>query len=170
MRRWSLCLIGSLCLAACGTDDDDLRAWMDGARRRHHAVPLTVTPAKAAALLRFEPGGRSDPFSQALLSVADAMAPVGGLQPDLQRMREPLEAYPLANLRLVGSMRRKGDVIALIEVDQHVHSVRIGSHIGQDFGKVISIGDKTIDIEELVPDSNGSWISRRAQLALQETR
>lgn len=159
-----------LWLAACGSPDDDLRRWMDDARRHHHEVPSAPAPAASPAMLRYEPGTRSDPFSVALLNAADEASAGSGLQPDLHRAREPLESYPLANLRLIGSLRRNGDAVALIEAEQHVYSVRIGAHVGQDFGKVVAIGERAVDIDELVPDSSGRWVQRRAQLALQEPK
>ena len=92
------------------------------------------------------------------------------MQPDLQRPREPLESWPLDSLRLVGSLRRERDVVALVEADKRVYSLRIGGHVGQDFGKVIAIGDKTVDIEELVAEAPGRWMKRRTQLVLQEKK
>lgn len=170
MRIRHLWVAACVWLSACDAHDDDLRIWMEGARKRHTAVPVTLAPAPAPALLRYEPGARSDPFSASLLNAVNDGASATGLQPDLRRAREPLETYPLASLRLLGSLRRNGDAIALIEVEQRVYSVRIGSHVGQDFGKVVSIGERTVDIDELVPDSGGRWVQRRAQLALQEAR
>lgn len=167
-QRW-LWLAGCLWLSACDSHDEDLRAWMDGARQRHHAAPAALSPAPVAVLLRYEPGGRSDPFSAAQLNHADEALHTG-LQPDLQRAREPLESYSLASLRLIGSLRRGRDAVALIEVDQRVYTVRVGSHLGQDFGKVVGISERTVEVEELVPDSSGRWVQRRSQIALQETR
>ncbi len=165
-----LCLVAPLALAACDSPEDDLRAWMNDVHRRHHPVPVTVVPAKGSPMLRYEPGSRSDPFSAALLAATDTAASGPGLQPDLKRTREPLEAHSLTSLRLIGSLRRSGDVIALIEVDKRVHSVRVGNYVGQDFGRVMAIGERAIEIDELVPDSGGTWTKRRVQLAVQETR
>lgn len=165
-----ICMAGCLGLLGCDGHDDDLRAWIDKAHQRTHPAPVAVTPSQPSPTLRYEPGTRSDPFAAALLNAAAEAAASSGPQPDLRRAREPLEAYPLASLRLIGSLRRHGDAIALIEVEQRVHSVRIGSHVGQDFGKVVAISEQAIDIDELVPDSSGRWVQRRVQLALQEIR
>jgi type IV pilus assembly protein PilP len=53
---------------------------------------------------------------------------------------------------------------------KRVYQLRIGAHLGQDFGKVIGIGDKTVDIEELIPEGGGRWTQRRTQLVLQEKK
>ncbi len=170
-RRWLWLWVGGcLWLAGCGSQDDDLRVWMQRTRNRHHAAPSSVPPAPTSMLVRYEPEGRSDPFSLSRLNAVDEGGIHSGLQPDLRRVRDPLESFALSSLRLIGSLRRGPEVLALIEVDQRMYTVRIGSHLGQDFGKVVAIGERTVDIDELVPDSSGGWVQRRAQLALQETR
>ncbi len=169
MKRRYLLVVACLLLTACDSQDD-LRAWMERARQRHHAAPATLPPAAVHAMFRYEPGARSDPFGTGKLNPSDGAAPGSGLQPDLHRVREPLESYPLASLRLVGSLRRPHEAIALIEAEQRVYMVRVGSHLGQDFGSVIAIGERTLDIDELIPDTGGRWTRRRTKLELQETR
>ena len=161
----------ALLLSACEEQrDGDLRAWMAEVRLRHHAKPSSVSPAAAIPEFRYQPGSRIDPFDMAKLAVADARPSGESLQPDLRRAREPLESFPLDSLRLIGSLRRGSEAVALIEADKLVYSLRVGGHLGQDFGKVIAIGDKTVDIEELVPESGGRWTQRRTQLVLQEKK
>lgn len=159
------------CLWLVGCDaHDDLRGWMERVRLRHHPAPAELPVAPVPAAMRYEPGARLDPFTAAMLDATEDNAAGAGLKPDLRRAREPLESYPLASLRLVGSLRSGRDAIALIEVDQRIHLVRIGAHLGQDFGKVVAIGERAVDIDELVPDSGGRWTQHRARLVLQETR
>ena len=95
---------------------------------------------------------------------------VSGLAPDTRRSREPLESFPLENLRLVGSLRRQGRVVALVEADKVIYQVKVGSHLGPDMGKVISIGEGSIELEEMVQDAGNRWSSRRARLVMQEKR
>ncbi len=163
---WFLACLG---LAACDAHDD-LRVWMSSVQRRHHPAPSALPPAPVPAAVRYEPGARLDPFTTAMLDAAEDHAAITGLKPDLRREREPLESFPLTSLRLVGTLRDGRDAIALIAADQRVHPVRIGAHLGQDFGKVVAIGERTVDIDELIPDSGGRWTQRRARLVLQETR
>lgn len=88
----------------------------------------------------------------------------------MRRPREPLETFPLDSLQLIGNLRRGKDVVALIQADKLIYSVRIGAHLGQDLGKVIAINDKTVDIDEWVADSAGGWVRRQTQLVLQERK
>jgi type IV pilus assembly protein PilP len=169
LKRGLLILMLALLLSACDEQrDHDLRTWMAGVRQRHHPPALSVSPATAVHEFRYLPAARIDPFDAAKLAAHDEKQAADPLQPDLRRAREPLESFPLDSLRLIGSMRRGRDAVALIEADKLVYPLRIGGHLGQDFGKVVAIGEKTIDIEELVPESGGRWAQRRARLILQE--
>ena len=170
MRTVLLAMLVMLLVACEEQRDGDLRAWMAEVRQRHHAQALSVPQAAEVPEYRYVPGARIDPFDLAKLSVTDAKQAGDALQPDLRRAREPLESSPLDSLRLIGSLRRGRDAVALIEADKLVYQLRVGAHLGQDFGKVIAIGEKTIDIEELVPESGGRWTQRRAQLVLQEKK
>ncbi len=171
MIRTLLMAMTALLLSACEEGrDGELRAWMTEVRQRHHAQPLSVPLSTPVVEFRYQPAARTDPFDLAKLAMTEERRAGDTLQPDLRRAREPLESFPLDSLRLIGSLRRGADSVALIEADKLVYQLRVGAHLGQDFGKVIAIGEKTVDIEELVPESGGRWAQRRAQLLLQEKK
>ncbi len=155
-------------LAACSTqDDDDLHAWMDRVRRQQ---PPAAAPLPAPPVIRpvvYDPSGRTDPFDMANIHAPVTAAVSGELMPDLQRPREPLEAYPLDSLRMVGSLRRQGQSVALVEADKMLHQVRKGHRLGQDQGTVVHIADSSIEIEEIIQESSGTWARRRVQLSMQ---
>jgi type IV pilus assembly protein PilP len=44
--------------------------------------------------------------------------------------------------------------------------VREGYHLGQNYGRVDQIQDKTILLTEVVPDGLGGWEERGASLAI----
>jgi type IV pilus assembly protein PilP len=139
-------------------------------RQRHHPKPVNLPQAARMAEFRYQAGERTDPFDLSKLSTIDAAAISNTPQPDLRRPREPLETFPLDSLQLIGNLRRGKDVVALIQADKLIYSVRIGAHLGQDLGKVIAINDKTVDIDEWVADSTGGWVRRQTQLVLQERK
>jgi type IV pilus assembly protein PilP len=139
-------------------------------RQRHHPKPVNLQQAARTAEFRYQAGERTDPFDLSKLSTIDAAAISNTPQPDLRRPREPLETFPLDSLQLIGNLRRGKDVVALIQADKLIYSVRIGAHLGQDLGKVIAINDKTVDIDEWVADSTGGWVRRQTQLVLQERK
>ena len=50
-----------------------------------------------------------------------------------------------------------------------VHRVRVGGHLGQDFGRVLAISTEQLLVQELVLAPTGEWQSRQINLPLKET-
>lgn len=92
----------------------------------------------------------------------------GGIQPDLNRRKEPLEAYPLESLKMVGSIIQDGKTYGLVQADRSLYQVKIGSYLGQDFGVVTKINEDGLSLRELVQDSQGDYVERISTLQLQE--
>ncbi|MBP9729378.1 MAG: pilus assembly protein PilP [Gammaproteobacteria bacterium] len=78
--------------------------------------------------------------------------------PDINRKREPLEAYPLETFVMVGTIEQAGLFYALLRDDTGmVHYVGVGNYIGQNSGKIESISLSEIKIQQLGPDNRGGW-------------
>ncbi|WP_240894110.1 pilus assembly protein PilP [Halomonas alimentaria] len=89
------------------------------------------------------------------------------LAPDLTRPRETLEAYKLSELRLVGTLTESGQPSALVRApDGQVHRLRVGNHMGSDFGRIVSITSSTVQLIEVVPTGRGGWVERTTRLEL----
>lgn len=167
----TLGLVSVLLVGCSDAPDNDLRAWMSDIRRQSHPVPVEVPPRPVLEEFQYQASGRLDPFDITKISASlVAEQNTTGLQPDTRRSREPLESFPLDSLRLVGSIRRQGQVVALVEAEKIIHQVHLGSHLGPDMGKVIAISEGAIEIEEVVQDVGNTWAKRRARLVLQEKR
>lgn len=90
-----------------------------------------------------------------------------GNGPDMNRTREPLEAYPLDSLRLVGAIQKKGILWALIlDKNGMVHWLTTGHYLGQNYGKIDKILENKIELTEMVVDSQGRWQPRATTLNL----
>jgi type IV pilus assembly protein PilP len=112
-----------------------------------------------------------DPFGPAkikLLNPQTASAGSGNAGPDLTRPKEPLEAFPLESLRMVGTLQRARNTWALVRADQGVFRVRVGNYLGQNFGVITKISDNEISLKELIQDGTGDWSERVSSLLLQE--
>ncbi len=106
-----------------------------------------------------------DPFKPRKLSPGGG----GGMQPDLTRPKEPLEAFSLETLKMVGVLSRQGVIHAVIKTsDNAIYHVRKGNYVGQNFGLVTQIGDSEVSLREIVQDSAGDWSERSSTLILQE--
>jgi type IV pilus assembly protein PilP len=92
------------------------------------------------------------------------------LAPDMSRRKEPLEAFPLESLNMVGSLQQGKTMFALVRTpERDVYQVRVGNHLGQDYGVVTSVTDGEIGLKELVQDSAGDWTERKSTLQLIQT-
>jgi type IV pilus assembly protein PilP len=112
-----------------------------------------------------------EPFSSQKLSVAlkqEARAPNSLLARQLNRRKEPLEAFPLDSMSMVGSVTKQGQPYALLRVDALLYQVKVGDHIGQNYGQITRISETEITLQETVQDAAGEWIERPATLQLQE--
>jgi type IV pilus assembly protein PilP len=169
MKRSLLPMCAILLLSACEEQANSaLKEWMEQARRDVKPQVQALQPAEIFQSFQYVAGERPDPFDSKKL--AAGLFASGGLQPDTERTREPLENYPLESLKMVGSMHRSAKAVGLIEADKVIYQVSSGSHLGQNFGKVITIGEDAITLEELVQDANGNWTQRRTQMAIEEKR
>ncbi len=93
-----------------------------------------------------------------------------GLRPNIDRVREPLEDFPLDTLRLKGSIDDKDGVKwgLIFAPDNTIHRVIEGNYMGQNHGRIISVTDQTIELTEIVPDGLGNYIERSSAVALIE--
>ena len=176
IRRLAGGLSFSLLALAAGctsSGEDELQLWMQEER---NAIRPQVTAIPEPG--KFEPQfylseRMIEPFS------AEKMANASGslaatvvnsklLEPELNRRKQPLEAYPLDTMRMVGSLNRDGKLVALVKVDSLLYQVRSGSYLGQNYGRVNAITETDITLREIVQDPSGEWTERPAALQLQE--
>jgi type IV pilus assembly protein PilP len=112
-----------------------------------------------------------DPFSTQKLTVAirqEAAQPNSLLTAEMNRRKEPLEAYPLDGMTMVGSLTRDSRRYALLRVDNLLYQVKTGEYLGQNFGRITKISETEITLREVVQDAAGEWIERTSTLQLQE--
>ena len=163
------CLVNLL--AGCEGETQELQEWMDQQRRE---VRPSVQPL--AAPKKFDPvpyanAQQVDPFSNQKLSVAlkqEARQPSSLLAAEMNRRKDPLEAFPLDSMSMVGSVSRGGTPLALLRVDNLLYQVKPGDYLGQNFGRITRITETELALREVVQDAAGEWIERTVTLQLQE--
>ncbi|QFU00465.1 Pilus assembly protein, PilP [Halomonas sp. THAF5a] len=177
MSRWwtRIAWLGlPLALGACSDANlASLEQELEAVRANPGTVSLEpVPPAPSYESVDYIFADERSPF-QARLPEPDTLPGSGGedgdLAPDETRPREPLEAYDLGQLELVGTLKVGGQPSALIKApDGNVHRLRTGNRMGSDFGRIIGITDTTVQLVEIVPTGRGGWIERSTQLALDD--
>ena len=169
-----MAVLMALALSGCGSGDvDDLQNWMkeQGDNLRGTVQPLPpFVPYNPVVYDAFD---LVDPFSVAKLDVEKRSARPADLEKN--HLKEPLEAYDLEKLVMRGTLFTKGTakvpgrLEAIIEApDKATYQVKVGSFMGQNFGRVTKISETEIELKETVEDSNGEWVERTTTLPLAE--
>ncbi|HNW62702.1 MAG TPA: pilus assembly protein PilP [Piscinibacter sp.] len=169
--RPSFAVVALALLAGCGAEQEELTQWMEQQRRevKPNVTPLTA-PKKFSPQAYVALNG-VEPFSAQKLTVAlkqEARQPNSLLAAEINRRKEPLEAYPLDSMRMVGSVNRSGRPYALLRVDNLLYQVKQGDYLGQNYGKITKISETDVTLREIVQDAAGEWIERASALQLQE--
>ena len=159
---WRFILFAFVCscvVSACSFSSDEALSSQVAQAGAPSASPLVAITASPK--FRAQPYAASlelDPFDSQRLPLAYkkewqvSLAQGGLLGAQLRRKKESLEEFPLDTMTMVGRM----------------YSVQLGSHLGQNFGRVVGINDQGLSLRELVQDPEGKWTHRTAILALQE--
>jgi len=156
-----------LVLAGCGGEMDELKTFVreseKGLPRRIEPLP----PVKPFEPFTYEGFDLPDPFKPRKLSDRKE-GTGGGLAPDLNRRKEPLEAFPLEQLKMVGTLSQGNDTYALVRAEKTLYRVKKGNYMGQNFGLITDVTENEIKLKEIVQDSAGDWAERQSVLPLLE--
>jgi len=176
LLRWCYVALAIVVLTGCsGGKMDDLQKEIADikASSKGKVPPLPeFTPVESFA---YSANNLGDPFVAWEVKAAKAVemqrktGQGGGLQPNFDRRRESLEAFPLDALIMQGTLRREKEYAALIKSpDGLVSRVVKGNYLGQNHGRVVAIYPDRVEITEIVPDGMGGWLPRQASLAIAE--
>lgn len=170
MKALLVIALGLVLVACAGEEFGDLKAELKEKTKdlRGKIEPLPVVkPYEPVPYKAFD---QADPFSSAKIELVtkSASSAGGGLKPDFNRPKEPLEAYPLESLKMVGVLQQRKASFALVKADVGLYRVKVGNYIGQNFGLITSITESQIQLRELIQDPAGDWTERQSTLQLQE--
>lgn len=172
--RTGLLIIAMLTLPGCEQNISDLQQFVDQTKTK---PPGRVEPIPAFIPYQsFEYTSQNlrDPFRKVDFGRAEktpeaVTKTTNGPHPDRDRVREPLENFPLDTLRFKGTVTKDGTKWGLIFAPNNtIHRVLEGNYMGQNHGRIIALSDSSIDLTEIVPDGLGNYIERSASLALIE--
>ncbi len=169
MRALAIALCCVPMLTACGPGEfQDLKAF--------------VEQSGSGLLGKVEPLPQVAPYEPFLYNGFDLANPFAprkkeatrtggtGPQPDMDRRREALEAFPLESLKMVGVLERANHHWAVVKTPDHnLYRVHSGNYMGQNFGKITMVTDANVTLQELIQDTTtGSWSERTSTLQLLE--
>lgn len=155
-----------LAVAGCTAEGDDIQSWMNQQTRGMSGTVEPLPEMQTFPVVSYAAMAEVDPFRSSRIEPEARAAATGG--PDLNRQREPLEAYPLESISMVGVLEQSGRRHALVRVDGALHQVRVGNYMGQNHGVIMEIADAAVVLTEIVEDMSGDWVERTSRLRLQE--
>jgi type IV pilus assembly protein PilP len=170
--RWLVCAgTVAFTLVGCGGEQVELTQWMAQQKREVKPNVQPISPPKKFDPQPYVAFAGVEPFSVQKLAVAlrqEARRPNSLLASEINRRKEPLEAYPLDSMSMVGSLTKAGHPYALLKVDNLLYQVKPGEYLGQNYGKITKITETGVTIREIVQDAAGEWVERNTTLQLQE--
>jgi len=169
MRGALTLLVCAALLAGCSSDQEDIRQWMSEQTVGMRGAVKPIPEIKIYPVVDFTPAEAQEPFNVARIEPAKPDKPKLNdprLNPD--RQREPLEAFALESLKMVGVLKQGKEIHALVQADSSLYQVHVGNFMGRNYGKITAITDEAIELQELIEDMNDGWIERISSLQLQE--
>jgi type IV pilus assembly protein PilP len=161
-------------LAGCGeSGEGSVSQWLQDQRAAAKPTVPAIPEPKRFTPFAYTQSSAIDPFNQQKLAVAlkqEVVRSSNLVTPELNRRKEPLEAYPLDAIAWVGSLIRGGRPSALVRADNLLYEVKVGNYLGQNYGRIVKITETEMTLREIVQDAAGEWIERTALLQLQERK
>jgi len=173
MKRHNLAIVialGCLALSSCsGEQHSDLRQFVKDSDNMPRGRIPSLPEVKPYEPFEYAAYDLVDPFVPRKIEPPKAANIPGGLQPPANHRKGPLEAFPLENLKMVGTLQQQKAMYALIKTpDNNLYRVTSGDYIGQNFGRITDINETAVKLKELVQDSGNDWKEEERTLLLQE--
>ncbi len=156
-------------VVACGGETySDLRQFVKDSESLPHGQIPPLPEVKPYEPFTYTAFDTIDPFKPRKIEPPKGSG-TGGIAPDLNRRREPLEAFPLESLRMVGTLEQKKEMYALVKTpDNSIFRVRPGNFVGQNFGRIVAITESNVKLKEILQGGAGNWEEKDQVLLLQE--
>ena len=174
MRIFSALAVALLVAASGAEEHIDLKEELDQLTKdlRGRVDPLPqVRPYEPVP---YTAEGVIDPFRPERIEVAAQRgapsASASLIEEQKKRPPEPLEAFPLESIQMLGTITQNKDTFALVKAGPNLYRVKKGNYMGQNFGVITAIDEGQISVKELVQDSTGDWVERMSSLQMLEAK
>jgi type IV pilus assembly protein PilP len=146
----------SLLIGCSSSDESDLTRYINSVKER---APKKIEPIpeirRLASFSYPENENRRSPFKPVVVPQKN-----DDFAPDVKRPKEPLEAFPIDSLKFVGTFQEGLMKWALIsQPSGFVTRVKVGEYMGQNYGQIVAIQEKSIMLVERVKNG-GKWQKR----------
>jgi type IV pilus assembly protein PilP len=172
-RALVLALGAAALLTGCGGEEHgDLKQELAELTKDYRGQVPPLPQARPYEPVPYTSEGQVDPFRADRIEVAQP-GEKGTKVPEAlamqeKRVKEPLEAFPLESIQMLGTITQDKETFALVKAGPNLYRVKKGNYMGQNFGVITGIDEGGIKLKELVQDSSGEWVERTSGLQLVE--
>jgi type IV pilus assembly protein PilP len=173
--RNKLVFAALVALTACGGEEHrDLKQELSQLTKDFRGRVDPLPQVKPYEPVPYTAEGHVDPFRPERIDVAQRHLSPGAnssrVEKERDRPKEPLEAFPLESIQMMGTITQHKETFALVKAGPNLYRVRKGNYMGQNFGVVTGIDESQISLKELIQDGGGEWVERNSALQLVETK
>ncbi len=165
MKVYGLLFLCSILLLGCAAEEhQDLRQWMRNEAKGMKGKVARLPEISAFPVVSYETEMLTSPFAPGKIVTMEAAADKS--TPDRTRPQQPLEIFPLEDLRVIGVIMAGTVPYALIQTPapNKPKHVRVGEYMGRNFGKITEITTEGVTVLESVKDANGAWVAQEKLL------
>jgi type IV pilus assembly protein PilP len=165
MKFRELLFLCPLLLLGCAAEEhQDLREWMREEAKGMRGKVAPLPEITAFPVVAYETETLTPPFAPGKIVTLEAVA--DKTAPDRTRPQQPLEIFPLEDLKVVGVIMAGTVPYALIQTPppHKPKHVRVGEYMGRSFGKITAISRDGLTVRETIKDANGAWVEQERSL------
>jgi type IV pilus assembly protein PilP len=161
---WPLLLLPLLLLGCASEEHQDLRQWMRDEAKGMKGKVAPLPEITAFPVVSYETEMLTPPFAPGKIVTLEVVA--DKTAPDRTRPQQPLEIFPLEDLRVTGVIMAGAVPFALVQTPppNKPKHVRVGEYMGRNFGKITAITREGVTVVESVKDANGAWVTQEKLL------
>lgn len=165
-----LALSSAFLLNGCSSGEfSDLQVFMEETRARPAGSIEPLPRFKPYESFTYSAVDMRNPFQPPIrIDITQRQRGTGDVRPDENRTRQFLEGFNIETFSMVGTLSNDAGMQALVRGAGSVHRVRMGDYLGRNHGRIVGINENSIEVVEIVPDGEGSWLERPRTLSLSE--
>ena len=173
MRAARLLCMSVVLISMSGCDSGnqfgDLQTFMDEVRARPTGVIEPLPKFRPYEAFTYSAATLRSPFQPPIkIDLVRRQKGSQQVKPDETRVKQFLEGFNIEQFEMVGTMANDSGTFALMRGGGGVYRMKVGDYLGRNHGRIVSISDSQVDVVEIVPDGEGTWLERPRSISLKE--